>query len=108
VTLLEAVVALVILGVAGVASLGALQTASRGTHESEVWLEAVATAEAAMEASKLPLAAESALRAETAPGLPTSVARAPRPDLPGLVDVTVRVALPGGGEFVLRRLERAP
>ena len=106
-TLLEAVVALVILGVAGVASLGVVETASRGTHDSEVWTQTVAAAEAAMEASKLPAPArEPTTRAVSVPGTVARVERRPWGSVPGLEEVTVTVALPGGGEFQLKRLER--
>ena len=55
-TLLESLVALVILGTASVAALGALHASSRSTRDAEVWLQAVGYAESTMELSKLGVA----------------------------------------------------
>jgi type II secretory pathway pseudopilin PulG len=98
VSLLETLVALVILGLAGVGFLEAFQATSRSARDAEAWVEAVAEAEAAMEQTKLGVA-------------PTEGARVDVLSWPGAAGVelvTVTVALPDGGAFVLRRLVRTP
>jgi type II secretory pathway pseudopilin PulG len=96
VTLLETLVALVILGLAGVGFLGSFQATSRATRDAEAWIDAVSEAEVAMEETKL----------GTAPSNGVRVDARPWPGAAGVDLVTVTVALPGGGEFVLRRLAR--
>jgi type II secretory pathway pseudopilin PulG len=106
VTLLEALIALVILGLAAVATLGAIETSASATTRAEEWIEAVARAESAMERTKL--------GPEDAAALPGSVladghsvSLRARPDLPGVNELAVTVDLPDG-RFVLQRLVRAP
>jgi type II secretory pathway pseudopilin PulG len=98
VSLLETVVALVILGLAGVGFLEAFQGTSRSARDSEAWVEAVAVAEAALEEVKLGSAPTAAARVDTQPW----------PGAEGVELVSVTVALPDGGAFVLRRLVRTP
>jgi type II secretory pathway pseudopilin PulG len=108
-TLLESLLALVILGLAVVATLAALETSSSAVRRADEWVEAVAQAEAVMEATKLgpePFAAVGS--ASAALGLEHRTSSGPWLDAPGVNEVTVTVALPGGGEFTLRRLARVP
>ena len=106
-TLLESLVALVILGTASVAALGALHVSSRSTHDVEVWLQAVGYAESTMELTKL--GAAGALPGVDAPppGFARSVTVRPWAGGHGLDEVTVTIALPDGGELVVHRLVRA-
>jgi type II secretory pathway pseudopilin PulG len=96
VTLLETLVALVILGLAGVGFLEAFQATSRSSADAAAWVEAVGAAEAAMEETKL----------GTPPMSDARVDVRPWPGAAGVELVTVTVALPDGGSFVLRRLVR--
>lgn len=96
-TLLETLVALVILGLTGVGFLGAFRADARSARAAEEWVRAVDEGEAAMEAAKLGAASDGEARVQAEPW----------PGAPGVELVTVHVALPGGGEFVLRRLARA-
>ena len=95
-TLLETLVALVILGLAGVGFLEGFQTNTRAARDQLEWMHAVGEGEAAMEEVKL---AEIPSNAD--------VRSEPWGGIPGLELVTVTVPLRGGGSFVLRRLERA-
>jgi type II secretory pathway pseudopilin PulG len=116
VTLLEALVALVVLGLTAVAALGALQSATRLTREADVWTQAIAYAESSMEGTKLGAAAGREPAAPPPPGFGGEVAARPWPGssefhgaggtAPGLEQVTVTVWLPGGGSFSLHRLAR--
>jgi type II secretory pathway pseudopilin PulG len=106
-TLLESLVALVVLGTTAAAFLGALHSSSRSTREVEVWLEAVGYAEMSMELTKLgPGGALPALDAQPA-GFARDVTARPWTGGRGLDQVTVTVSLPGGGELVVHRLVRA-
>ena len=98
-TLLEALVALVIMGLAAVGFLEAFQGAGRAAGDAQAWAQAVAHAEAGMEAAVLGVEATDSL-----PGLGRRVeARAWRG---GVDEVTVTVSMPRGGRYVLRRLVR--
>jgi type II secretory pathway pseudopilin PulG len=107
VTLLESLVALVILGTAAAAFLGALHASSRSTHDVEVWLQAVGYAESTMELTKLGAGASLPGLDAQPPGFAREVSVRPWAGGRGLDQVTVTVAMPGGGEFVLHRLVRA-
>ena len=95
-TLLETLVALVILGLAGVGFLQGFQATSRNNASTQAWVEAVSAAEAAMEETKLGAPPTSDARVEVRPW----------PGAPDVDLVTVTVALPDGGSFVLHRLVR--
>jgi Tfp pilus assembly protein PilV len=105
-TLLEALVALVILGLSAIGVLDALHSSSRSSYDAVVWTQAVGYAEAAMEESKLhgqirpqpeTLANGFARRVEVQPF-----------SAPGLERVSVTVTMPNGRSFVLHRLVRVP
>ena len=106
-TLLESLVALVILGVAAVAFLGALHVTSSSTRDMEVWLEAVGYAESTMELTKLGAGAATALDVQPT-GFSREVTETRWVGGRGLDEVTVTVALPEGGHFEVHRLVRAP
>ncbi|MBM4184964.1 MAG: type II secretion system protein [Gemmatimonadetes bacterium] len=108
-TLLETLVALVILGLTAVGFLSAFQATSRSIREAETWVQAVGYAEASMEQSKLASGSDArALREVLPQGFAREVGVRPWPSSPGLEQVTVTVTLPGGGTFQLHRLVRAP
>jgi prepilin-type N-terminal cleavage/methylation domain-containing protein len=106
-TLLEAMVALVILGLVSVGFLDLFASALRAAHDARLWSQAVAYAEDAMG------------RVKIEPGWVLSSAPEPldggferhvetRPWRDGLLRVTVVVSLPGGGSYDLDRLVRSP
>jgi type II secretory pathway pseudopilin PulG len=102
-TLLEAVVALVILGLSAVGFLEAFQTTSRSSRDAAQWVQAVSYAEAAMESTKLPAAAPT----DTMPsGFSRTVVLEPWPNAAGLTRVTVTVTMPDQRAFTLQRLVR--
>lgn len=106
-TLLETMVALVILGLVVVGFLETFGGASRLAASAEQWSRAVAYAEAGMEQVKVDVA--SGVAAGTVAldgGFERRVAAAPWRD--GLLLVTVSVALPGGGRYDLGRLVEVP
>jgi type II secretory pathway pseudopilin PulG len=106
-TLLESLVALVILGLVAVGFLGAFQATSRSTRSAGEWVQAVSYGEASMEETKLGV-----FTSDPSPdSLPGGYARRidvqPWRQMPGVAQVTVTVSLPGGGSFVLQRLVRS-
>ncbi|MSR22510.1 MAG: type II secretion system protein [Gemmatimonadetes bacterium] len=108
-TLLESLVALVIIGLTAVGFLEAFQTTSRSTRDAEVWVQAVGYAEASMEETKL----GTFLRDPTAlDALPASftddIVVEPWAGARSITQITVTVTLPGGGTFALHRLVRTP
>ena len=106
-TLLETMVALVILGLVVVGYLELFGGALRGADNSRVWSQAVAYAEDGMERAKLEPARFRATGPEAlGGGFARRVETTPWDD--GLVRITVVVTLPGGGSYELDRLARAP
>jgi len=106
-TLLEALVALVILGTVAVGMLEVLAGSARVATNAEQWSRAVAYAEHRMETLKI----DSATPAPSAPeslegGFTRRVDERPWIE-PGLVVITVDVELPGGGHHSLVRLRAA-
>ena len=99
VTLLETMVALVILGLVVSGFLEVLQGSNRLARDSETWTIAVAYAEDAMESVKLGDAVGSE---QLAGGFQRHVEI--RPWLDGIRLVRVVVSIPGGGEVALDRL----
>lgn len=99
ITLLESMVALVILGLVVTGFLEVFQGSSRLAHDAEMWSTAVAYAEDGMEAVKL----GEAVRPEVLPGgFERRVEAQPWRDRIRLV--TVIVSLPDGGRVSLERL----
>lgn len=106
-TLLESLVALVVLGLAAVGFLEAFHTASRSTLDAAVWVQAVGYAEAAMEEAKLGTgAADRSLTDALPPGFALEIEVRPWLGTEAIERITVTVALPGGGAFVLHRLQQ--
>jgi type II secretory pathway pseudopilin PulG len=102
-TLLDAIAALVILGLAAVGFLGAFQATSRATAGSTEWVQAVGYAESLMEETKLGAAtSHDALPA----GFGGNISSEPWPEVRNIERVTVTITLPRGGAFTLHRLVR--
>jgi prepilin-type N-terminal cleavage/methylation domain-containing protein len=101
-TLLEVLVALVILSLVGMAYLDLFHQSHRITADSRQWSAAVGYAEDAMERVKL----QGVPAQPTVDDLPGGFKRQISARLwkPGLTVVEVTVALPGGGKFDLDRL----
>ena len=99
VTLLETMVALVILGLVVTGFLEVLQGSNRLARDSETWTIAVAYAEDAMESLKL---GDEVGSEQLAGGFRRHVEV--RPWLDRIRLVRVVVSLPGGGEVALDRL----
>ncbi len=108
-TLLEALVALVILGLTSVAFLEAFQTTSRSMRDAEAWVQAVGYAEASVEETRLGnLAGDASSARSLPPGFARHIEVRPWPAAAGVEQVSATVTLPGGGSFVLHRLVRSP
>lgn len=101
-TLLEVMVALVILGLVGLGYLQLFHQSHRVVADSRQWLAAVVYAEDAVEDVKL----QGITNLPVAEDLPGGFRRqiSASPWRPGLAAVTVTVSLPGGGSFDLQRL----
>jgi prepilin-type N-terminal cleavage/methylation domain-containing protein len=101
-TLLEVLVALVILGMVGLGYLQLFHQSHRVVADSRQWLAAVVYAEDAVEDVKL----QGITNLPAAEDLPGGFRRqiSASPWRPGLAAVTVTVSLPGGGSFDLQRL----
>ncbi len=106
-TLLEAVVAFVLLSVVGVVCLDQSRGATQLQVRSAEWTRAVTLAESAMaEATSSPLALSSPTAA--GPGQSPSVQVERRRWQAGVDLIQVSVPLPDGRRYVLERLTRAP
>lgn len=103
-TLLESVIALVILGLASVGFLELFQSTNRSTRDAQDWVTAVAYAEEGIEAVKA-----NALDASVSNPPPTGLARniELKPWRDGMTDVVVTVTMTGGAQLVLHRLVTA-
>ena len=107
-TLLEALVALVILSLAVVGYLDVFQSGARSVRDASEWTRTVALAESAMEGATL----GDALQSQQ--GMAPDGARAAgyeermevRPWRPGVNEIVVTVTAPRGTTFTLRRLAR--
>ncbi len=104
-TLLEVMVALVMLSLVAVGYLGVFQGSHRIVARSSAWSDAIGYAADGMEQTKLEL---SEARDQPVALLPDGFRRevTSKPWQPGLALITVTVALPDGGRFELRRLAR--
>jgi prepilin-type N-terminal cleavage/methylation domain-containing protein len=101
-TLLEVLVALVVLGLVGLSYLELMHQSHRLVGDSREWSKAVEYAEDAMEGIKL-RGVDAQPEVEDLPGgFRREISS--RPWRPGLLAVEVTVALPGGGRFDLDRL----
>jgi Tfp pilus assembly protein PilV len=104
-SLLEALVALVILGVSVVGYLDVFSSASRSVMQAEEWERTVAIAESAMESALL----GDALQAQVALGTPDerfTRSIAVEPWRGEMRQIIVTVGSPRGATFTLRRLVR--
>ena len=106
-TLLEALVALVILGLASLGFLGAFQSASRATQDAALWVQAVGYAETAIEQTKLGAGAQAVPPEALPQGFAQAIDVQPWDGARDIDLVSVTVRLPDGGAFVLHRLARA-
>jgi prepilin-type N-terminal cleavage/methylation domain-containing protein len=106
-TLLEAMVALVILALVVVGYLEVFGAGARNTRNVETWTQAVTYAEEGMELAKLNL--ESALL-RGRESLPAGFQRqiTSRPTDGTILMVTVTITFPESGRFVLNRLVESP
>jgi len=104
-TLLEVMVALVVLSLVGLGYLELFQGSHRLVAAAREWSQAVAYAEDAIERAQL---GEPSLLRTSAESLPGGFRReiTRRPWQPGLTLVTVTVFLPGSGRFDLDWLAR--
>ncbi|MCC6316756.1 MAG: type II secretion system protein [Gemmatimonadaceae bacterium] len=107
-TLLEAFVALVILGLAAVGYLDVFGSGARSAQQADDWQRLVAVAESAMEGAALGDArqAEEALDAGRSAGYAPRIAV--QPWNADVSDVVVTVTSPRGTVFTLHRLVRRP
>jgi len=102
-TLLEALAALVILGTTAVGFLEVFHTTARTTRNAGEWVELTAYAESVMERTKVEGPEVNALA--SAPRGTTAQVES-RPWAPGVREVIVVVASPGGRRLELHRLTR--
>lgn len=101
-TLLEVMVALIILALVGLSYLQLFHQSHRVVGDSRQWSQAIEYAEDAMERAKLE-GAKAEPRVEDLPGgFQRQVAT--QPWRPGLAMIEVTVSLPGNARFDLRRL----
>ena len=102
-TLLEAMVALVILGLVVVGYLEVFSSAVRTVQHTETWTQAVSYAADGMELARLDLAGTLARgREHLSGGFARQVQMQPAGE--GLRLVSVTVLFPDGGEYTLHRL----
>jgi prepilin-type N-terminal cleavage/methylation domain-containing protein len=102
-TLLETMIALVILGLVGVAFLGVFTQASRTTSDLDVWSIAVAHAEAGMELAVTDVRGATSRSPEQLDGGFARMTTV-QPWMGGTDLVTVTVEFPDGRQYALRRL----
>lgn len=102
-TLLETMIALVILGLVVTASFQLFGSALRSTNAAQAWTTATAYAEEGMELAKLDLAAAVARGSEALEGSYERRIRA-RTLSAEMTEVTVSVTFPDGGLFQVSRL----
>ncbi|MCI0433736.1 MAG: hypothetical protein L0271_08800 [Gemmatimonadetes bacterium] len=107
-TLFEALVALVILGLASLGLLGAFEGASRATRNAAAWVQAAGYAEAALEETRLGTASDALMARSLPEGFAQDIAVQPWPGATGIERVSVTIRLPDGGAFVVHRLVRSP
>lgn len=106
-TLLEVMVALVILGVVATGFLEALAGALRGTADASTWAQALVYGEQGQELIKVE-GLDRVSGAEVALGGGFTRRTTVQPWADGVARATVRVTLPNGARFELDRLVPAP
>lgn len=106
-TLLETMVALVILGLVVLAFLEVFGLSARSSRETEVWARAVSYAQDGMELAKLDLPQALGRGREPLEGGYVRWIQV-RPSDDGLQQVSVIVTFPDGGRFVVDRLVSSP
>ena len=106
-TLLESVVALVILALSAVGALQLFQETARSASQAQEWTVAASYAEQGLEAAKL---GPSVLRGIERRPMPSGYSRVVTSERAshGLVEVTVNVAIPGGAVLSVHRLVHPP
>ncbi|HUQ48409.1 MAG TPA: type II secretion system protein [Gemmatimonadaceae bacterium] len=104
-TLLESVIAIVILSLTAIGVLGIFQQTSRAAADARAWTVATSYLEEGMESAKLGVSFSSST---TALSLPPGYSRQleARPGPNGLTDVIVSVSIPGGAALTIHRLVR--
>lgn len=104
-TLLETMIALVILGMVGVSFLGLFTQATRTARDLEVWSTAVSYAESGMELAVV----DAQTPLPSSEQMPDGFTRTTtlQPWTGGTSLLTVTVGFPDGREFALRRLVRS-
>ncbi len=107
-TLLEVMVALVILGLVVAAYLELFSGALRGAADARIWSQAVAYASDGVERAKLEPSALGTGAEQLPGGFARRLETRPWPGGPGLTELRVVVTLPGGGQYALERLVRTP
>lgn len=102
-TLLETVIALVILSLAAVGLLELFEGSSRSAADAEAWVTAVAYAEEGVEAAKIgPRALDEFRNRRVLAGFARDVRVTQSGE--GLRDIVVTVSLPRGARYVVHRL----
>jgi len=102
-TLLETMVALVILGLVVLSYVQLLGATVRSTRNIGTWTQAVGYAEEGMELAKVDLPIMLLRGREPLPGGFIRLVRS-QPEAEGLQRVSVKVLFPDGGEYTLDRL----
>jgi type II secretory pathway pseudopilin PulG len=102
-TLLESVIALVILSLTAVGVLGIFQQTNRAAADARAWTVATSYLEEGMESEKIGTLSASSLSGNSLPsGYSRRVEARPGPN--GLTDVLVSVSIPGGAALTVHRL----
>lgn len=101
-TLLESVIALVILSLTAVGVLGIFQQTSRAADDARAWTVATSYLEEGMESAKLGAWSAEPRRGSSLPsGYSRQIEARPGPN--GLTDVVVTVSVPGGAALTVHR-----
>ncbi len=101
-TLLESLVALVIVGLFAIGVLETLQVSTANTRQAADWATAVAYADATMEEARLGTSGRAPDPVRAPRGFSAETGRKDRGN--GLDEITVRITMPNGSEFLLQRL----
>ncbi len=102
-TLLESVIALVILSLSAIGALEVFQETNRSVEDARAWTVAISYAEQGIEAAKNGSAVlREAMAMPLAPGYSRKIITTPAQL--GLTDVAIVVGLPSGAAFTIHRL----